>query len=205
MIGLIGKKVGMTTIFNEDGQAFPVTIIEAGPCEIVQVKTAARDGYSAIQLGFDSTDKKVTKPLLGHFQKAGTKVYKKLKEFRIEDDGSYEVGQTLTVEQFSAGDKISVSGVSKGKGFQGACRRYGFAGGPKTHGQSNKFRSPGSLGASSYPSRVHKGKHMAGRMGDKRITQHGNKVIKVDAENNLILIKGAIAGPRGGYIIIKKR
>ncbi|RKZ31560.1 50S ribosomal protein L3 [bacterium] len=205
MIGLIGKKIGMTLLFAEDGRAIPVTIIQAGPCEITQVKTRERDGYTALQLGFEPTEKKVSKPVLGHFKKAGTKVYKKLREIRASDIENFEVGQVLTVEMFNEGDKVSLTGVSKGKGFQGGRKRYGFKGGPKSHGQSNKWRSPGSIGQSSSPSRVFKGMNMAGRMGGTKVTQSGNEIIRIDAEDNLIIVKGATPGARGSYIIVKKR
>ncbi|MGC9314841.1 MAG: 50S ribosomal protein L3 [bacterium] len=206
MIGLIGKKIGMTTIFAEDGRAVPVTILKAGPCEITQVKTPEKDGYTAVQLGFDPTkETKVSKPLQGHFKNAGTKAYKKLKEFRLEKNGDFEVGQVLTVEQFEIGDKVSLSGVSKGKGFQGVIKRWGFHGGPKTHGQSNKFRSPGSIGQSSSPSRVFKGMKMAGHMGARNITRSGSLVVGIDPNENLILVRGTAPGPRNGYLIIRKR
>ncbi len=206
MIGLIGKKIGMTTIFAEDGRAVPVTILQAGPCEVTQVKTSEKDGYTAIQLGFDPTkESKVTKPLQGHFKNAGTKVYKKLKEIRLDKKGDYEVGQVLTVDQFQIGDNVSLSGVSKGKGFQGVIKRWGFHGGPKTHGQSNKFRAPGSIGQSSSPSRVFKGMKMAGHMGSRPITRSGSHIVGIDPEENLILVRGTAPGPRNGYIIIRKR
>lgn len=206
MIGLIGKKIGMTTIFAEDGRAVPVTILKAGPCEITQVKTPEKDGYTAVQLGFDPTkETKVSKPLQGHFKNAGTKAYKKLKEFRLEKNGDFEVGQVLTVEQFEIGDKVSLSGVSKGKGFQGVIKRWGFHGGPKTHGQSNKFRAPGSIGQSSSPSRVFKGMKMAGHMGARNITRSGSLVVGIDPNENLILVRGTAPGPRNGYLIIRKR
>lgn len=206
MIGLIGKKIGMTTIFAEDGRAVPVTILKAGPCEITQVKTPEKDGYTAVQLGFDPTkETKVSKPMQGHFKNAGTKAYKKLKEFRLEKNGDFEVGQVLTVEQFEIGDKVSLSGVSKGKGFQGVIKRWGFHGGPKTHGQSNKFRSPGSIGQSSSPSRVFKGMKMAGHMGSRNITRSGSLVVGIDPNENLILVRGTAPGPRNGYLIIRKR
>jgi len=205
MIGLIGKKIGMTTIFSQDGKAVPVTILQAGPCEVTQVKTEKRDGYTAIQLGFDPTEKRVTKPLLGHFKKAGTKAYKRLKEIRIEEVADYKIGQVLTVDQFKVGDIVSLSGVTKGKGFQGGIKRWGFSGGPKSHGQSNKFRSPGSIGQSSSPSRVFKGMHMSGHMGARNSTLRGSSIVAIDQEENLILVRGATPGPRNGYIVIRKR
>lgn len=204
MIGLIGKKIGMTTIFAENGKAVPVTILKAGPCEITQVKTPEKDGYTAIQLGFDPTEKKVPKPMVGHFKSAGTKVYKKLKEIRLNNGEEFEVGQKLTVEQFEVGDKVNLSGVSKGKGFQGGVRRWKFKGGPKSHGQSDKYRGPGSIGQSSSPSRVFKGMHMAGHMGARNVTVRGSRVVAIDPKENLLLVKGGVPGPRNGYIIIRK-
>jgi large subunit ribosomal protein L3 len=205
MIGLVGKKIGMTTVFGKNGDALPVTILLAGPCEVVQVKALEKDGYSAIQIGFDTTKKKISKPELGHMQKAGTKVYKKLREIRVDDPENYKVGQMLTVEQFEVGQKVNVSGVSKGKGFQGSIKRHHFSGGPKSHGQSNKWRSPGSIGQSSSPSRVFKGMKMSGRMGGKKVTVPGSRIVSIDPENNLILVKGAVAGSRGGYVVLVRK
>lgn len=204
MIGFIGKKVGMTTIFDTDGTAIPVTILRAGPCEVIQVKSPEKDGYSAIQLGFEPTKKRKPKPELGHFKKAGTKVYKRLREFRVSDPENYSVGQMITVERFNIGDSVNLGGISKGKGFQGSIKRHHFSTGPKSHGQSNKWRAPGSLGQSSSPSRVFKGVRMAGRMGNEKVTIPGSKIISIDSENNLILVKGSVVGPRGGYITIVK-
>ena len=205
MIGLVGKKVGMTSVFSEDGAAIPVTILRAGPCEVVQVKVPEKDGYSAIQIGFDPTKKKISKPELGHLKKAGTKIYKRLREIRIDDPEKFKVGQVLTVEQFKVGETISVSGVSKGKGFQGSIKKFHFKGGPKSHGQSNKWRSPGSLGQSSSPSRVFKGMKMSGRMGGKRVTTSGLRIVAIDSGNNLILVRGAVSGSRGGYVLMIRK
>jgi len=205
MIGLIGKKIGMTTIFGETGEAIPVTIVKAGPCEITQLKSPEKDGYSAVQMGFDITQKRITKPLLGHFKKAGTKIYKKLKEFRVRDVSQYEIGQSITVEEFQKGEKVSIKGVSKGKGFQGGRRRWKFSGGPKSHGQSNKWRAPGSIGQSSDPSRVLKGTKMGGRMGGKVSSLKAAEIVQINPEDNLILIKGAVVGPRNGYVILEKK
>jgi large subunit ribosomal protein L3 len=169
------------------------------------VKTAERDGYSAIQLGFDPTEKKVTKPELGHFKKAGNKVFKKLREIRLDGKNDYQIGQTLTVEQFAVGDEVSVTGTTKGKGFQGVRKRHNFKCLPKSHGASNKVNSPGSIGASSSPSRVYKGTRMGGHMGDVQLTVRGSEIIRLDPQNNLLIVKGAVPGSRGGYVIIKKR
>lgn len=207
-IGLIGKKVGMTQLFDENGKAVPVTVIEAGPCPVVQRKTAGSDGYEAIQIGFRSEPKakKVTKPLKGHFDKAKVAPMKHLKEFRLEvpETAEYAVGQVLTVALFQVGEKVRVTGVTKGKGFQGGVKRWGYLGGPETHG-SMFHRAPGSIGASSFPSRVFKGHHMPGRMGGETTTVKGLKVVKVIPEQNLVLVRGAVPGPSGGLLTILKR
>lgn len=207
-IGLIGKKVGMTQLFDENGKVVPVTVIEAGPCPVVQLKTAASDGYEAIQIGFqpEPKAKRVTKPLRGHFERAKVAPQKRLREFRLESpvNSEYAVGQVLTVALFAVGEKVSVTGVSKGKGFQGGVKRWGYLGGPETHG-SMFHRAPGSIGASSYPSRVFKGHHMPGRMGGDRTMVKALKVVKVIPEQNLMLVKGAVPGPTGGLVTIRKR
>lgn len=207
-IGLIGKKVGMTQLFDERGKVVPVTVIEAGPCPVVQRKTAASDGYEAIQIGFreELKAKKVTKPLKGHFAKAKVAPLKHLREFRLELPAApeYAVGQVLTVSVFAVGEKVGVTGVSKGKGFQGGVKRWGYLGGPQTHG-SMFHRAPGSIGASSFPSRVFKGHHMPGRMGGDRTTLKALKVVKVIPELNLVLVKGAVPGPAGALVTIRKR
>ena len=207
-IGLIGKKVGMTQLFDENGKVVPVTVIEAGPCPVVQRKTAASDGYEAIQIGFwpQLKAKRVTRPMRGHFEKVKVAPQKHLREFRLESAAppSYTVGQVLTVALFEVGEKVRVTGVSKGKGFQGGVKRWGYRGGPETHG-SMFHRAPGSIGASSFPSRVFKGHHMPGRMGSDTITVKGLKVVKVIPEQNLLLVSGAVPGPAGGLVTISKR
>src|SRR5574337_215373 len=207
-IGLLGKKVGMTQLFNDSGDAVPVTIIEAGPCPVVQRKTTGTDGYEAIQIGYPAERKarRVTKALKGHFDAAKVAPQKHLREFRLEaaEGGKYTVGQILTVGIFVAGEAVQVTGVTKGKGFQGGVKRWGYLGGPETHG-SMFHRAPGSIGASSFPSRVFKGHHMPGRMGTDTSTVKGLKVVKVILEQNLVLVKGAVPGPAGGLITICKR
>ncbi len=204
MKGLIGKKLGMTTIFREDGRSLPVTLVEAGPCRVVQVKTEEVDGYNALQLGFEPIkEKRVNKPLLGHFKRAGTSPYRVLREFR-DWGGEVKLGSEIKVDIFSPGDTVDVIGISKGKGFAGVVKRHGFRGGPKTHGQSDRYRAPGSIGASSNPSRVFKGTKMAGRLGGKRVTVRNLVLADVDPGKNLLAIKGPIPGPPKGYVIIRK-
>lgn len=205
MSGLIGKKVGMTSIFDENGKNIPCTIIEAGPCVVTQVRTKKVDGYDALQLGFDDkAEKRATKAELGHFKKAGTSVKKKVVEFQGFED-NYKLGDTITVDFFTEGEFVDITGVSKGKGFQGVVRRHGFGGvGQTTHGQHNRLRAPGSVGASSYPSRVFKGMRMAGRMGAEKVTVQNLKVLKVVAEKNLLVVKGCIPGHKNAYVTIHK-
>lgn len=207
-IGLLGKKVGMTQLFNESGVAVSVTIIEAGPCPVVQQRTISTNGYEAIQIGYQAERKakKVTKPLKGHFDKAKVAPQKHLREVRLESPeiSKYAVGQILTVSLFEPGEKVRVTGVTKGKGFQGGVRRWGYRGGPETHG-SMFHRAPGSIGASSFPSRVFRGHHMPGRMGSDTMTVKGLKVVKVIPEQNLLLVSGAVPGPAGGLVTICKR
>jgi len=207
MSSLIGKKLGMTRFFNEKGENEVVTIIEAGPCYVTDIRSKEKHGYEAVQVGFDEKrEKVVTKPLMGHFKKANTRPLKIIKEFRNFDiQPDLKLGDEMKVDIFSAGDRVSVSGVSKGKGFAGGVRRHKFSGGPKTHGQSDRHRAPGSLGQSSYPSRVFKGLKMAGRMGGKNVTVKNLKVMKVDAEKNILIVKGAIPGHIKGYVYIKKQ
>lgn len=205
MIGLIGKKVGMTRIFGQAGESIPVTAIIAGPCRVVQIKTSEKEGYQAIQLGaFDRRKKLVRKPQLGHFSKAGVETKAKLAEFRVGNVSPYRLGQELKVDIFQEGDRVKVTGTSKGKGFAGVVKRWGFAGGPKTHGQSDRHRAPGSIGGASWPSRVWKGMKMAGRMGSERVTILNLKVVKVDLEQNVLLVKGAVPGARNGYLLIQR-
>ena len=205
MSGLIGKKVGMTSIFDENGKNIPCTIIEAGPCVVTQVRTKEVDGFDALQLGFDDkAEKRATKAELGHFKKAGTSVKKKVVEFQGFED-NYKLGDTITVDFFTEGEFVDITGVSKGKGFQGVVRRHGFGGvGQTTHGQHNRLRAPGSVGASSYPSRVFKGMRMAGRMGAEKVTVQNLKVLKVVAEKNLLVVKGCIPGHKNAYVTIHK-
>lgn len=217
MKGILGRKVGMTQVFDENGVATPVTLVEAGPCYVTQVKSADnKDGYDAVQLGFGETkEKRLSKGELGHLGLAKTKRNKNrksdkgipavrhLQEFRTKSAGEYKVGQVLTVEQFELGDKVDVTGTSKGRGFAGVVKRHGFAGGPKTHGQSDRWRAPGSIGATSTMARVQKGMRMAGHMGVDRHTTQNLTVMRIDPERNLLAIKGAVPGHKGGLVIIR--
>jgi large subunit ribosomal protein L3 len=205
MSGLIGRKIGMTSLFDENGKNIPCTVIEAGPCVVTQVRTIEVDGYEALQLGFDDkTEKHATKADLGHFKKAGTSAKKKVVEFQ-SFEGKFNLGDSITVDVFTEGEFVDVQGVSKGKGFQGVVKRHGFGGvGQATHGQHNRLRAPGSVGASSYPSRVFKGMRMAGRMGGDNVKVQNLRVLKVVAEKNLLVVKGAIPGCKNSYVIIQK-
>ena len=204
MSGLIGRKIGMTSIFDENGKNIPCTVIEAGPCVVTQVRTKGVDGYEALQLGFDDKNEKhSSQAATGHFKKAGTVAKKKVVEFQFENE--YKLGDVLTVDVFAEGEFVDVQGVSKGKGFQGVVKRHGFGGvGQATHGQHNRLRAPGSVGASSYPSRVFKGMRMAGRMGGDNVKVQNLKVLKVVADKNLIVIKGCVPGHNNSYVIIEK-
>jgi large subunit ribosomal protein L3 len=203
--GLIGKKLGMTRIFDNDGLAMPVTVIETGPCFVVQKKTTDHDGYEALQMGFERRAlTKCNKPAKGHFEKHGAKSsFKHLREFRVEDAAGFEEGQEVTVEQFAIGDKVDVIGTSKGKGFAGTIKRWNFHRGPMGHG-SMSHRAPGSIGASAYPSRVIKGKKLPGHMGNARVTIKNLEVVDVRPDENLLVVKGAIPGPRHGLVLIQK-
>jgi large subunit ribosomal protein L3 len=205
MSGLIGRKIGMTSIFDENGKNIPCTVIEAGPCVVTQVRTNAIDGYEALQLGFDDkTEKHTVKAEEGHFKKAGTAAKKKVVEFHGFEE-EFKLGDTIDVNLFAEGEFVDVVGTSKGKGFQGVVKRHGFGGvGQATHGQHNRLRAPGSVGASSYPSRVFKGMRMAGRMGGDNVTVQNLKVLKVVAEKNLLVIKGCVPGCKNSYVIIQK-
>ncbi|MGC8802280.1 MAG: 50S ribosomal protein L3 [Bacteroidales bacterium] len=204
MPGIIGKKLGMTSLFTEDGKNIPVTIVQAGPCVVTQVKTVEKDGYAAVQLGFEERKEKNTpRPLLGHFQKANTTPKRKLAEFKGFEN--VNPGDLITVDIFQTNDYVDVRGTSKGKGFQGVVKRHGFAGvGGQTHGQHNRLRAPGSMGASSFPSRVWRGKRMAGHTGNKTVTIENLVVVKVVPENNLLFLKGAVPGAVGSYLKIEK-
>jgi large subunit ribosomal protein L3 len=207
MSSLIGKKLGMTRLFDETGEKVVVTILEAGPCYVTEIRSKQKHGYDAVQLGFESKREKVTtKPLTGHFKKAKVKPLRILKEFKNFDTQSdLKLGDEIKADIFSVGDRVSVTGISKGKGFAGGVKRHGFSGGPKSHGQSDRHRAPGSLGQSSYPSRVFKGLKMAGRMGGKKVTLKNVKVIKVDTEKNLLIVEGAVPGHVKSYVFIKKQ
>jgi len=205
MSGLIGRKIGMTSIFDENGKNMPCTVIEAGPCVVTQVRTEEVDGYNALQLGFDDkTEKNATKADIGHAKKAGTSVKRKVAEFQSFDE-EYKLGDTITVEHFSEGEFVDVAGTSKGKGFQGVVKRHGFAGvGQATHGQHNRLRAPGSIGAASYPARVFKGMRMAGRMGGEKVKVQNLRVLKVVLDKNILVVKGCIPGPKNSYVTIQK-
>lgn len=205
MSGLIGKKIGMTSIFDENGKNIPCTVIEVGPCVVTQVRTKEVDGYEAFQLGFDDkAEKNANKAELGHFKKAGASVKRKVVEFK-DFENAYNLGDVITVDLFNEGDFVDVQGVSKGKGFQGVVKRHGFGGvGQATHGQHNRLRAPGSIGASSYPSRVFKGMRMAGRMGGVNVTVQNLRVLKVVADKNLLVVKGAVPGHKNSYVIVQK-
>ena len=205
MSGIIGKKVGMTSVYNAEGKNIPCTVIQAGPCVVTQVKTVETDGYASVQLAYDEKkDKNTSKPMKGHFAKANTTAKKKLVEFKKFKDAK-SIGEVVTAELFVEGDLIDVVGTSKGKGFQGVVKRHGFAGvGGQTHGQHNRLRAPGSLGASSWPSRVFKGMRMAGRMGGDRVKIQNLQVLKVYPEQNLLVVSGSIPGAKGSYVILEK-
>ncbi len=206
MSGIIGKKIAMTSLFDENGKNIPCTIIQAGPCVVTQVRTEEKDGYKSVQLGFDDAKEKNTPAALkGHFKKAGTTPKRKLVEFYGAFVDGLELGKEVTVDIFKEGEYVDITGVSKGKGFQGVVKRHGFAGvGQATHGQHNRLRAPGSIGAGSDPSRVFKGMRMAGRMGGKNVTIQNLNVVKIDNEENLLIVKGAIPGPKNSYVIIRK-
>ena len=204
MNGILGRKIGMTQIFNEDGVMVPVTVVEAGPMVVTQLKTAENDGYQAVQVGFgEAKEKSLNKPQKGHFAKAGVGLKKFVREFRTEEVANYSLAQEINVTLFEAGQKVDVTGTSKGKGFQGPIKRHNQSRGPMSHG-SRYHRGPGSMGAASDPSRVYKGKKLAGHMGAVTRTIQNLEVVRVDAEKNLILIKGSIPGPKKGLVVVKK-
>jgi len=206
MSGLLGKKIGMTRIFDDTGTMIPVTVIKVGPCYVTQVKTLENDGYRSVQIGFDEKkEKNTSKPVLGHLKSATVPPLRVLKEFSFPEDAEVNLGDTLNVDLFDPGDEVKISGKSKGRGFAGVMKRHGFSGGQKTHGQSDRERAPGSIGQSSYPSKVFKGMKMGGRMGNKKASVMGLMVVKVDVENNLLFVKGAVPGARNSYVEIYKQ
>lgn len=206
MEGLIGKKIGMTSLYDEEGKNVPCTVLQAGPCTVTQIKTVEKDGYFAVQLGFDDKkEKNTTKAEMGHFRKVNTTPKRKLIEFDGFQEGQLKEGQVVTTELFKNDDWVDVRGWSKGKGFQGVVRRHGFSGvGDQTHGQHNRSKAPGSLGASSSPSRVMPGMKMAGRLGGNKVISLSMRIMKIMAEDNILIVKGSVPGPKGGYVIITK-
>jgi large subunit ribosomal protein L3 len=203
--GLLGKKIGMTQIFDDNGAAIPITVIEAGPCYVTQVRDVETDGYTAVQLGFgEIKPKRLSGGQLGHLKRNDLPPLRYLREFRTKKDAEISAGEQVTVDVFDVGDHVDVMGTSKGRGFAGVVKRYGFSGGPKTHGQSDRQRAPGSIGATSGTARVFKGKRMPGHMGNRRVTSQNLKVVLVDEERNLIGVRGAVPGPKGGLLVIKE-
>jgi large subunit ribosomal protein L3 len=204
--GIIGKKIGMTQVYADDGRAIPATVIEAGPCVVVQRKSKEKDGYAAVQMGLVErrTVKHVTKPMKGHFDKAGLPPCRVLREFPVEEGAEVKVGDKVSVDLFAAGDEITVTGISKGKGFQGVVKRHHFRGGAATHG-SMFHRAPGSIGASAFPSRVLKGMRAAGHMGSETVTIRNVRVVRVEAGNNILVVRGSIPGAGGSYVVIRKK
>lgn len=202
--GILGTKVGMTQLFDDQGRVVPVTVIRAGPCRVAQVKTFATDGYEAVQLAFDEVgSRRLTQPELGHLKKAGLSSFRHLAELRVREAGGFAVGQEIRADIFAQGEKADVIGVSKGKGFAGVVKRHGFAGLPGSHGTERKHRSPGSVGASATPSRIVKGMRMAGHLGARRVTALNLEVVSADPERNLLLLRGAVPGPAGGLVVIR--
>lgn len=205
-LGILGRKVGMTRIFNSDGTAIPCTVIAAGPCPVVQVKNLEKDGYNALQIGYgDKKAARVSKPDQGHMQKAGKGFFEALSELRVDSVDGYEVGQELTVEMFTMGERVKVTGTSKGKGFQGAMKRWNFGGSPASHGHEKVHRSTGSVGHATHPGRIFKGKKMPGQMGNKRITAMNLEVVDVRPEHNLVFVRGAVPGPKNGLVVVRKK
>jgi large subunit ribosomal protein L3 len=200
--GMIGKKLGMTQIFDESGLAYPVTVLEVGPCVVTQVKTEESDGYASVQLGF-GLDKRLNSPERGHRRKSGF-MSQALRDVKVTDPGEFTVGQVITADAFAEGELVDVTGTSKGRGFQGGVKRHGFRGGPKTHGQSDRTRAPGSIGSSATPGRVFKGMRMAGRMGNDRVTVQNLKVLRVDPSRNVLLVEGSVPGANEGLVLIRR-
>ena len=205
-MGIIGRKLGMTRIFADDGTAVAVTVVKAGPCPVTQVKTVETDGYNALQIAFEEVaDKKVTKAMKGHFAKAGVAACREVRELRLAEAAPVEAGQILTADMFAAGDKVKVTGTSIGKGYQGVMRRWNFHGMDDGHGDEKVHRSGGSIGNNTFPGHVFKGKKMAGQWGAERVTQQGLKIVEVRAEDNVILVKGAVPGPKNGLVLVRKQ
>ena len=205
-MGIIGRKLGMTRIFADDGTAVAVTVVKAGPCPVTQVKTVENDGYNALQIAFEEVaDKKVTKAMKGHFAKAGVAACREVRELRLAEAATVEAGQIHTADMFAAGDKVKVTGTSIGKGYQGVMRRWNFHGMDDGHGDEKVHRSGGSIGNNTFPGHVFKGKKMAGQWGAERVTQQGLKIVEVRAEDNVILIKGAVPGPKNGLVLVRKQ
>lgn len=205
-MGIIGRKLGMTRIFADDGTAVAVTVVKAGPCPVTQVKTVETDGYNALQIAFEEVaDKKVTKAMKGHFAKAGVAACREVRELRLAEAATVEAGQILTADMFAAGDKVKVTGTSIGKGYQGVMRRWNFHGMDDGHGDEKVHRSGGSIGNNTFPGHVFKGKKMAGQWGAERVTQQGLKIVEVRAEDNVILVKGAVPGPKNGLVLVRKQ
>ena len=204
-LGILGRKVGMTRIFQDDGTVCPVTVIVAGPCPVMQIKTKDKEGYNALQIGYETiAERKVNKPMKGHMAKAGKDLYRHLKEFPLEVVDGYELGQELTVDIFAAGDMVKVTGTSKGKGFQGVMKRHNFSGSRASHGAEKVHRVPGSVGNATYPGRVWKGKRMPGQMGNARVTVSNVEIVDVRPEDNVLVVKGQIPGPANGLVMIRK-
>lgn len=205
MKGIIGRKLGMTQVFDESGQVIPVTVIQAGPCYVTQAKTVDNDGYCAVQLGFDETSpRKLTRPELARLKRYDLPALRVLREIRMKDTSEYSVGQQVTVGLFQVGDTVDIAGTSKGRGFAGVVKRHGFAGGPKTHGQSDRQRHSGAVGSGTTPGRVYRGTRMAGHMGNARVTSPSLKVIQVDEERRLLLVSGSVPGPRNGLVVVRE-
>ena len=205
MRGILGKKVGMTRVFDEQGEVIPVTIIEAGPCYVAQRKTTERDGYDAMQIGFEEVNsKKLTRPEMEHLRKKDLPPLRYLREIRLKEDDEFSEGDKITVDLFDVGELVDVIGLSKGRGFAGGMKRHGFSGGPATHGQSDRQRSPGSIGAGTTPGRVYKGKRMPGHMGNERVTAQGLRVVMVDPERNLLAVRGGVPGSKAGLLVIRE-
>jgi len=202
MKAILGTKIGMTQIFNPNGEALPVTVISAGPCYVVRKKTISTDGYNAVQIGYEEKKKNVNQPLKGYFAKYGVKPLKYLREFRVPEDQTFISGQEIKVDIFSPGERVDISGRVKGRGFSGVVKRHNFAGGPRTHGQSDRLRAPGAIG-SQQPQRVKKGTRMAGHLGTNQVVIKNLEIVKVDAEKNLLLVKGAVPGSKKGFLVIR--